>query len=214
MQILVTGLGRFGSSLARTLAESGHEVVVLDTSEQAVQMATDVVDQAVVGDATNEAVLREVGATDVDLAVVAMAEVEASVLITTHLKNLGVPRVFAKASSEVHRLILERVGADRVVFPERDMALRLAQSVSTPGMLDYLELLPHLGITEIDGTPFAGQSLANLNLAARYDVNVLVIKRGNELIVTPGLSERVSAGDLLIVVGRDSRIAELQTAAG
>ena len=105
MQILVTGLGRFGSSLARTLAESGHEVIVLDTSEQAIQIATDVVDQAVVGDATNEAVLREVGATDVDLAVVAMAEVEASVLITTHLKNLRVPRVFAKASSEVHRLI-------------------------------------------------------------------------------------------------------------
>ena len=115
-----------------------------------------------------------------------MAEVEASVLITTHLKNLKVPRVFAKASSEVHRLILERVGADRVVFPERDIAVRLAQSVSTPGMLDYLELLPHLGITEISGAAFVGQSLANLNLPARYDVNVLVIKRGNELIVTPG----------------------------
>jgi trk system potassium uptake protein TrkA len=214
MQILVTGLGRFGHSLARTLAESGHEVIVLDISERAVQQVADLVDQAVVGDATNATVLREIGATDVDLAIVAMANVEASVLITTHLKTLQVPRVFAKASSDVHRLILERVGADRVVFPERDMAVRLAQSVSTPGMLDYLELLPHLGITEISGTPFAGQSLANLNLRARYDVNVLVIKRGNELIVTPGLSERVVEGDMLIVVGRDSRIAELQTAAG
>ncbi len=214
MQVLVAGLGRFGSNLACALAEAGHDVVALDLSERAVQGVAQVVDQAVVGDAANEAVLREVGATDVDLAVVGMAGVESSVLITSNLKTLNVPRVFAKASSEAHRLILERVGADRVVFPERDMAERLAQSVSRPGQLDYLELLPHIGISEVRGEGFAGQSLANLNLRARFGVNVLVVKRGNEVVVMPDLTERIAPGDVLVVVGRDRQIAELQAAAG
>ena len=210
MQILVAGLGRFGRSLARALSGSGHVVIVVDVSERAIQSVVDDVDQAVEGDATNEAVLRQVGASDVDLAIVAMADVEASVVITTHLKDMKVPRVFAKASSDVHRVILDRVGADHVVFPERDMAGRLAQSIAMPGMLDYLEVLPHVGITEIHNKAFVGHSLANLNLQAKYGVNVLVIKRDTELIVMPELTERVGADDVLVVIGRDRDIVELQ----
>lgn len=210
MQILVAGLGRFGRSLARALSGSGHVVIVVDVSERAIQSVVDDVDQAVEGDATNEAVLRQVGASDVDLAIVAMADVEASVVITTHLKDMKVPRVFAKASSDVHRVILDRVGADHVVFPERDMAGRLAQSIAMPGMLDYLEVLPHVGITEIHNKAFVGHSLANLNLQAKYGVNVLVIKRDTELIVMPELTERVGADDVLVVIGRDRGIVELQ----
>ena len=213
MQILVVGLGRFGRNLALALSEGGHVVIALDRSERAVQSVAQRVDHAVEGDATNESVLREVGAPDVDLAVVAMADVEASVLITTHLKNLKVPRVFAKASSDVHRTILDRVGADRVVFPERDMAIRLAQSVGAPGMVDYLELLPHLGIAEIKVSPnFVGQTIARLNLRARFGVNVLVIKRGGELVVMPELTERLRMGDVLVVVGQDEQLAKLETA--
>lgn len=210
MQILVAGLGRFGRSVARALSGSGHVVIVVDVSERAIQSVVDDVDQAVEGDATNEAVLRQVGASDVDLAIVAMADVEASVVITTHLKDMKVPRVFAKASSDVHRVILDRVGADHVVFPERDMAGRLAQSIAMPGMLDYLEVLPHVGITEIHNKAFVGQSLANLNLQAKYGVNVLVIKRDTELIVMPELTERVGSEDVLVVIGRDRDIVELQ----
>ena len=210
MQILVAGLGRFGRSVARALSGSGHVVIVVDVSERAIQSVVDDVDQAVEGDATNEAVLRQVGASDVDLAIVAMADVEASVVITTHLKEMKVPRVFAKASSDVHRVILDRVGADHVVFPERDMAGRLAQSIAMPGMLDYLEVLPHVGITEIHNKAFVGQSLANLNLQAKYGVNVLVIKRDTELIVMPELTERVGSEDVLVVIGRDRDIVELQ----
>ena len=210
MQILVAGLGRFGRSLARALSGSGHVVIVVDVSERAIQSVVDDVDQAVEGDATNEAVLRQVGASDVDLAIVAMADVEASVVITTHLKDMKVPRVFAKASSDVHRVILDRVGADHVVFPERDMAGRLAQSIAMPGMLDYLEVLPHVGITEIHNKAFVGHSLANLNLQAKYGVNVLVIKRDTELIVMPELTERVGSEDVLVVIGRDRDIVELQ----
>ena len=214
MQILVVGLGRFGRSVARALSGSGHVVIVVDVSERAIQSVVDDVDQAVEGDATNEAVLRQVGASDVDLAIVAMADVEASVVITTHLKDLKVPRVFAKASSDVHRVILDRVGADHVVFPERDMAGRLAQSIAMPGMLDYLEVLPHVGITEIHNKAFVGHSLANLNLQAKYGVNVLVIKRDTELIVMPELTERVGAEDVLVVIGRDRDIVELQSRIG
>lgn len=210
MQILVAGLGRFGRSLARALSGSGHVVIVVDVSERAIQSVVDDVDQAVEGDATNEAVLRQVGASDVDLAIVAMADVEASVVITTHLKDMKVPRVFAKASSDVHQVILDRIGADHVVFPERDMAGRLAQSIAMPGMLDYLEVLPHVGITEIHNKAFVGHSLANLNLQAKYGVNVLVIKRDTELIVMPELTERVGADDVLVVIGRDRDIVELQ----
>ena len=205
MQILVVGLGRFGRSVARALSGSGHVVIVVDVSERAIQSVVDDVDQAVEGDATNEAV---------DLAIVAMADVEASVVITTHLKDMKVPRVFAKASSDVHRVILDRVGADHVVFPERDMAGRLAQSIAMPGMLDYLEVLPHVGITEIHNKAFVGHSLANLNLQAKYGVNVLVIKRDTELIVMPELTERVGAEDVLVVIGRDRDIVELQSRIG
>ena len=213
MQILVVGLGRFGRSLALSLNDAGHEVIALDQSPRAVRSVANHVDQAVEGDATNEDVLREIGASDVDIAMVAMAEVESSVLTTTHLKNLKVPTVYAKASSEVHVTILQRVGADHVVFPERDMAVRVAGSVATPVLRDYFELLPHLGIAEIEAGPmFVGQTLAALDLRSRFGVNVLVIKRGDQLLVMPELTERVRDDDSLVVVGRDDQLSKLEGA--
>ncbi len=211
MQILVAGLGRFGRNLAITLSRLGHDVIAVDQSEAAVQDIAPDIEEAVAGDAADEDVLREIGAPDVELAIVAMAEVEASVLITTHLKNLNVPQVFAKASSDVHRAILERVGADRVIFPEQEMAVRLAQSVEAPRVIDYVELLPHLGIAQIPaGAAFVGRTLASLDLRARHDASVLAIKRGDELVVTPDLTERVEADDVLVVVGRDDQLAQIE----
>ena len=213
MHILVAGLGRFGRNLAVALTRLGHDVVAIDMSQRAVQDIAPDIEAAVTGDATDEDVLREIGAPDVQLAIVAMAEVEASVLITMNLKNLHVPLVYAKASSDVHRTILERVGADRVIFPEQEMAVRLAQSVETPRAMDYIELLPHLGIAQIPvGAAFAGRTLASMDLRGRHNATVLAIKRGNELVVMPELTDRVLADDVLVVVGRDDQLARIVAA--
>ena len=210
MHILVAGLGRFGRNLAITLTRLGHDVVAIDQDHGEVQDIAPDIESVVTGDATDEDVLREIGAPDVQLAIVAMAEVEASVLITTHLKNLEVPLIFAKASSDVHRTILERVGADRVIFPEQEMAVRLAQSVEAPRAMDYFELLPHLGIAQIPaGTAFAGRTLASMDLRGRHNAAVLAIKRGNELVVMPELTDRVQEDDVLVVVGRDDQLAQI-----
>ncbi len=213
MHILVAGLGRFGRNLAITLTRLGHDVVAIDQDHGEVQDIAPDIESVVTGDATDEDVLREIGAPDVQLAIVAMAEVEASVLITTHLKNLEVPLIFAKASSDVHRTILERVGADRVIFPEQEMAVRLAQSVEAPRAMDYFELLPHLGIAQIPaGTAFAGRTLASMDLRGRHNAAVLAIKRGNELVVMPELTDRVQEDDVLVVVGRDDQLAQIVAA--
>ncbi len=213
MQILVAGLGRFGRNLALALAGMGHEVVALDRSERAVQRVASRVTHAVEADATDEDVLREIGAADLDVGVVAMADVEASVLTVTNLRNLKVPQVYAKASSEVHRTILERVGADRVYRPEHDMALRVAQSVGAPGLRQYWELLPRLGVGELEAGPgLVGRTLENLDLRGRFGINVLVIKRAEELIVIPSLTEEVRAGDMLVLVGRDDQLAKATAA--
>ena len=213
MHILVAGLGRFGRNLAVALTRLGHDVVAIDMSQRAVQDIAPDIEAAVTGDATDEDVLREIGAPDVQLAIVAMADVEASVLITTNLKNLNVPLVYAKASSDVHGTILERVGADRVIFPEQEMAVRLAQTVETARAMDYFELLPHLGIAQIPvGATFAGRTLASMDLRGRHNATVLAIKRGNELVVMPELTDRVMADDVLVVVGRDEQLARIVAA--
>ncbi|MCY4110097.1 MAG: TrkA family potassium uptake protein, partial [Chloroflexi bacterium] len=145
-----------------------------------------------------------------DLAFVAFGDIEGSILMTTLLKQLGLKRVHAKARNSLHREILERVGADQVVFPEREMAIRVAHNLAAPNVVDYFELLADYGIGEVKVPEgFVGQTLTSVNLADRLNVSILVIKRGSELLITPDLTETLRAGDVLVVIGRDSAIAEL-----
>ena len=210
MNIAVIGLGRFGSNLATTLSELGHEVLAIDSDERAVQQIADSVTHAVQADGTDEATLVELGITEYDLAFVAFGDIEGSILMTTLLKQLGLKRVHAKARNSLHREILERVGADQVVFPEREMAIRVAHNLAAPNVVDYFELLADYGIGEVKVPEgFVGQALTSVNLADRLNVSILVIKRGSELLVTPDLTETLRAGDVLVVIGRDSAIAEL-----
>ena len=210
MNIAVIGLGRFGGNLATTLSELGHEVLAIDSDERAVQQIADSVTHAVQADGTDEATLVELGITEYDLAFVAFGDIEGSILMTTLLKQLGLKRVHAKARNSLHREILERVGADQVVFPEREMAIRVAHNLAAPNVVDYFELLADYGIGEVKVPEgFVGQTLTSVNLADRLNVSILVIKRGSELLITPDLTETLRAGDVLVVIGRDSAIAEL-----
>ena len=210
MNIAVIGLGRFGSNLATSLSELGHEVLAIDSDERAVQQIAESVTHAVQADGTDEATLIELGITEYDLAFVAFGDIEGSILMTTLLKQLGLKRVHAKARNSLHREILERVGADQVVFPEREMAIRVAHNLAAPNVVDYFELLADYGIGEVKVPEgFVGQTLTSVNLADRLNVSILVIKRGSELLITPDLTETLRAGDVLVVIGRDSAIAEL-----
>lgn len=210
MNIAVIGLGRFGSNLATSLSELGHEVLAIDSDERAVQQIAESVTHAVQADGTDEATLVELGITEYDLAFVAFGDIEGSILMTTLLKQLGLKRVHAKARNSLHREILERVGADQVVFPEREMAIRVAHNLAAPNVVDYFELLADYGIGEVKVPEgFVGQTLTSVNLADRLNVSILVIKRGSELLITPDLTETLRAGDVLVVIGRDSAIAEL-----
>ncbi len=210
MNIAVIGLGRFGSNLAITLSELGHDVLAIDSDERTVQKIADSVTHAVQADGTDEATLIELGITEYDLAFVAFGDIEGSILMTTLLKQLGLKRVHAKARNSLHRQILERVGADQVVFPEREMAVRVAHNLAAPNVMDYFELLADYGIGEVKVPEgFVGQTLTSVNLADRLNVSILVIKRGSELLITPDLTETLRAGDVLVVIGRDSAIADL-----
>ena len=210
MNIAVFGLGRFGSNLATTLSELGHEVLAVDEDERAVQRIADRVAHAVQADGTDEATLRELGVAEYDLAFVAFGDIEGSILMTTLLKQMDLKRVHAKARNALHREILERVGADQVVFPEREMAIRVAHNLAAPNVVDYFELLADYGIGEVkvpEGV--VGETVGSVNLEDGLNVSVLVIKRGTELLIMPDLTELLRAEDVLVVVGRDSAIADL-----
>ena len=210
MNIAVFGLGRFGSNLATTLSELGHEVLAVDEDERAVQRIADRVAHAVQADGTDEASLKELGVAEYDLAFVAFGDIEGSILMTTLLKQMDLKRVHAKARNALHREILERVGADQVVFPEREMAIRVAHNLAAPNVVDYFELLADYGIGEVkvpEGV--VGETVGSVNLEDGLNVSVLVIKRGTELLIMPDLTELLRAEDVLVVVGRDSAIADL-----
>lgn len=207
---LVIGLGRFGSSVARELAGLGQEVLVLDKAEDNVQRIADDVMQAIQGDAQDEAVLRSVGARNFDCCVVGVgADMEASILITVMLKEMGAKCIVAKAQSAVHALVLERVGADRVVLPESEMGVRLAQRLARTNVVDYLGVSDDYSILEIH-TPksWVGHSLGALNVRARYQINVLAIRHGGggHVDVTPAVDQIIQQDDVLVIIGSNENV--------
>lgn len=209
----VIGLGRFGSALARELCAQGHEVLALDIREERVQAAVDLVTQAVTADARDPEVLRTLGARNFDCAVVACsADVGDSALITLNLKELGVPRVIGKANSAVHRKVLEKIGADQVIFPEQEMALRLAQSLSNADILNFIELSGDFSIVERRCPPkWVGVTIRALDVRAKYRLNVIAVRReGGEMCVAPGGDYRLEAGDCLVVLGANRDIERME----
>lgn len=211
-QVMVIGLGRFGSAVARELERLGHEVLAIDRNERLVNEIAADVTHALQLDAADEDALRSAGAADFPAAIVAISsDAEPSIFATMVLKRLGVRNVIAKAGSQLHGEILSRVGADRVVFPERETGLRLAHSFNVPNVIDYLDVAPSFGIEKIrPPRSMIGRSLADLDLKGRFGLTPIALRRGTQVFVNPAREERIADGDELILIGRDDRLDQLR----
>ena len=211
-QVLIIGLGRFGISLATTLFRMGHDVMAVDEDEKKVQNLSTQITHAVQADATDEAVLRELGVSNFDVAIVTMGEaIQNSVLCTILLKKLGVRYVIARAENDLHGTILDKIGVDKVVYPEREMGIRVAHSLILTDVQDYIPMAPSYGVSKVAISPyFVGKSLSDIGLGrgARWGLAVLLIQRGKEVIVTPDRAEIVRQGDVLILAGSDEKLEQ------
>ncbi len=213
LSIVVIGLGYFGESLALELAHLGHEVVGVDTNPDVVQRAAPLLSNAVEMDPTNLEALRTLEIPTYDVCIVGRgSDLEESVLITLNLKELGARYIICKALTDQQRKILERIGADQIVQPERDMGRRLAHMVSTTTqMLDYMDVPGDFGIEEITAPRgWLGHTLEELQLPNRYGLQVLLVKSGEKIITAPNPSTSLKEGDILVVFGHDRKLAQFK----
>lgn len=211
---VVIGLGRFGTSIARELSALGHEVLAIDVAEDRVQKVADKVTHAVIGDARDIQVLNALGVRNFDCAVVAMgSDVGNSALVTLNLKELGLKQVVCKAQSHVHQRVLEKIGADRVIFPEHEMGVKLAQGLSSSSVLNFIEFSEDYGIVELTcPKSWHGKTLRELDVRNAFHVNIIAVRKEdtpNTLNVAPGAACILEAGDNVIAVGRSEDINRL-----
>lgn len=209
---VVIGLGRFGIEAAIRLSEQGCEVLAIDTHSDLVQQVSDRVTQAVVGDARDKEMLRALDVQAFDCAIVAIGDsLSDSVLATMHLKELNVPYIVCKAHDEVHSQVLKKLGADKVVIPEKENAARLAKSLASTNVLDYIELSEDYGIIEIPApTPWVDKSLVELNIRAKVGVTIIAVKRQRDITVSPAADFRIAKGDTLVVLGDSAALKAMQ----
>lgn len=209
--VLVIGLGRFGTAAAEELMRLGHDVLAVDRDEAAVNDVAPLVTQATQVDASDVDGLRAIGAHEFDHAIVAISSAaEPSIFATMALKQLGVRNVIAKAGSRLHGSILERVGADRVIYPEREAGARVAHLFAYPNVIDYVDVAPGFGITTLrPPQTWVGKSIGELELGRRLQLSPVGLRRGDRVTVNPHHSEQIQAGDELILIGRDSGLAQI-----
>ena len=209
---IVVGLGRFGSEVARQLCLQGREVLAMDSRSDLVQQISAEVTHAVVADARDKEVLKALGAKDFDCAIIAIGgDLSASVLATMNIKELGVPYVVCKAHDDMHRRVLEKIGADRVTIPEQENAVRLARSLSSLNVLDYIELSEDYGIVEIPAPRnWHEKSLKELNVRAKLGVNILAVRRGGKINVSPAAEFSICDGDVMVVLGDTVALEKVQ----
>lgn len=211
-QFIIIGIGKFGESIATNLYKMGHDVLAVDIDEERVQYIANKVTHAVQADATEEGTLEALGVKHFDGAMVTIGEsVQASILITLLCKELGIRHVLAKAQNELHAKVLYKIGADRVVFPERDMGLRVAHSLVSSSYLDYIELTPDYSIVELKAAKdWQGKSLKDLNVRAEYGINIMAIKQDDKVIVSPAADDVIQRDDVLVVIGKAEDINRFQ----
>lgn len=211
-QFVIIGCGRFGSSVAKKLYELGAEVMAVDEHEETVQNISDFVTYAVQADATDEKTIKSLGIRNFDVAVVSIGgDIQSSILITLMLKELGVKYVVAKAQNDLHGKVLYRIGADRVVFPEREMGIRVASNLVSDNILEYIELAPDYSIMEIVALPlWMGKTLKEIDMRNEYGINVMAIKHGEDIDITISANEVIKEGDVLVVIGHNDNLKKIQ----
>lgn len=212
-QFLVVGLGRFGSSLTRTLVENGHEVLAVDKDPELVQDIAPYATHALQADCTDEMVLKELGASNFTHAVVAIGDdLQSSILTTLLLKEMKIPYVIAKARDDMHGNVLKKIGADKIIYPERDMAVRLAHQLSSNSIIDYIELSDEYHIIEMLAPPaMDGLSLQKLNIRARFGCTILAIKSEQKINIAPSAEDTIEAGNALLLIGSHEQVRQLET---
>ncbi|MDT2831408.1 TrkA family potassium uptake protein [Vagococcus carniphilus] len=206
----IIGLGRFGGSVCRELIKSDQEVLAIDSCEDRVNEYMNVATHAVVANAQDEATLRSLGLRNFDHVIVAIGEdIQASILVTLMAKEMGVPRITAKAQNEYHARVLDKVGADTVVHPERDMGIRLGHKLTSNNMLDFIELSEDYSLAEVIVTnkKFYNRTIEEINFRQHFHLTIVAIRRGkNELIVSPPANQMILENDILLVVGHNDNV--------
>jgi trk system potassium uptake protein len=203
-QFMVLGMGLFGSSLAKALHELGHEVLAVDSDADLVESIAPHVTQAVQIDATDEAALQELGVRNFDAVIVSIGKnLRDSILVCVIIKELGVPYLIAKATDEIHAKVLRKIGVDRVVFPERDMGIRVAKSLITPNVLEMMEFSGDYRLIEIIlPSKWVGNSIIEVDVRRKYGISILAIQRDGQFIVSPSPDAVFETGDILLVLGQ------------
>lgn len=211
-QFAVIGLGRFGSSVASELYRLGNDVLGIDIREDRIEDNLENATQVVEADATEEGVLKSLGINNYDVVVVAIGEnIQSSILATLIVKELGVETVIVKAQSDLQAKVLYKIGANKVIFAERDMGVRLAHSLVTPNILEYIELSDDYVVAEIlSSEKMIGKSLAELNVRAKYGCNVIALKNGENINVSPSADDLIVEGDVLVVIGSKDGLKDFE----
>jgi len=211
-QFVILGCGRFGSSVAKTLYKLGYDVMIVDSDINKVQEMSEYVTHAVQADASDEIALKAIGIRNFDVAIITIGgNIQASIMATLIVKDMGVKTVISKAQNEMHGKVLAKIGADKIVYPERDMGVRIAHNLISSNILDVIQLMPDYGIVEISALPsWQNTSLKNLKLPNIYGVNVLAIKTGDETNVTPYADDIIKAGDKVIILGHNDNLEKIE----
>ena len=210
-QYLVIGCGRFGSSVAKKMCQLGNEVMVIDKDEDSINNIAELVTHTAIVDVTGERDLKSIGLGNFDVVIVAISsDVRASIMATVMAKEMGVPKVVCKAKDELQAKVLYKIGADKVVFPERDMGIRLAYNLASENILDQINLDPEYSIMEIV-TPqnWVGKTIIELNLRAKYDITVLAVKTQSGLKVMPSPNYKMQEKNILIIIGNTDKISDI-----
>ncbi len=209
---VVIGCGRFGTSIAKTLYELGNEVMAIDICQESINEISEYVTVAVQANIMSEKVLQDIGIDNFDVAIISIgSNLESSVMATLTAKEMGIKKIVAKAHSEIHSRLLYKIGADRVVFPERDMGIKLAHSLASGNILDFIELSPKYNIIEVRAIgEWENKSLADLSLGSEYSINVMAIKSKDGIKVSPSGQDIIYKDDILVIMGNIEDITMIE----